>query len=189
MLHDVCESLDDPTVGHDGHFLSAIELQEKKDRENVVVLKNDPPSVPCKLLFKMTPNPSVDEMRQVAVTAFGDVSKLSDVSKWFAYRRSSQFAKAEERLKRRCGEVTASVSADVEHLPRQTRGLFGMNGQCAVTHLRLLLGHHGLVISGTKVELMQRVHNHIDRIRESHWLQSDKAIDVEEHVGGGCGGE
>ena len=128
-------------------------------------------------------------MRQVAVTAFGDVSKLSDVSKWFANRRSSQFAKAEERLKRRCGEVTASVLADVEHLLRQTRGLFGMNGQRTVTNLRLLLGHHGLTISGTKVELVQCVHNQIDRIRESHGLQSDKAIDVEEHVGGGCGGE
>ena len=30
MLHDVCEFLDDPTLGHDGHFLSATELQEKK---------------------------------------------------------------------------------------------------------------------------------------------------------------
>jgi hypothetical protein len=109
-----------------------------------------------------------------AVTAFGDVSKFSDVSKWFANRRSLQFAKSEERLKRRCGEVTASVLADVEHLLRQTRGLFGMNGQCTVTNLRLLLGHHGLTISGTKVELVQRVHNHIDRIRESHGLQSDK---------------
>ena len=48
MLHDVCEFLDDPTLGHDGHFLSATELQ-KKDRENVVVLKNDPPSIPFKL--------------------------------------------------------------------------------------------------------------------------------------------
>ena len=28
MLHDVCEFLDDPTLGHDGHFLSATELQE-----------------------------------------------------------------------------------------------------------------------------------------------------------------
>ena len=130
MLHDVCEFLDDPTLGHDGHFLSATELQEKKDCENVVVLKNDPPSIPCKLSFKKTANPSDDEMRQVAVAAFGDVSKLSDVSKWFANRRSSQFAKAKERLKRRCGEVTASVLADVEHLLRQTRGLFGMNSQC-----------------------------------------------------------
>ena len=63
ILHDVCEFLDDSTLGHDGHFLSATELQEKKDRENVVVLKNDPPSVPCKLLFKKTANPSDDEMR------------------------------------------------------------------------------------------------------------------------------
>ena len=34
---------------------------------------------------------------------------------------------------------------------------------------------------------MQRVHNHIDRIRESHGLQSDKAINVEEHVKGDVG--
>ena len=30
------------------------------------------------LLFKITPNPSVDEMRQVAIKAFRDVSKLSE---------------------------------------------------------------------------------------------------------------
>ena len=37
------------------------------------------------------------------------------------------------------------------------------------------------------MELVQRVHNHIDRLHESHGLQSDKAINVEEHVGGDVG--
>ena len=152
----------------------------------MAVLKTSPPSVACKQLYQSNPNPSIDEMRQVAVKTFGDTSKVSEVSKWFAQRRSSQFAKAEARLKRRCGEITASVLADVEHLLRQTRGLFGMNGQCTAANLKLLLAHHDLTTSGPKVELVQRVHNHIDRIREAHGLQSNEAVNVDEHVGGGC---
>ena len=96
----------------------------------------------------------------------------------------SQFAKAEARLSRCCGEITASVLADVEHLLRQTRGLFGTNGQCTVANLKLLLAYHELTTSGPKVELVQRVHNHIDGIREAHGLQSDEAVNVDEHVGG-----
>ena len=99
VLHDVCEFLDDPTLGNDGQFLSPTQLQERKDQEKVAVLKTSPPSVACKQLYQSNPNPSIDEMRQVAVKAFGDISKVSEVSKWFAQRRSSQFAKAEARLK------------------------------------------------------------------------------------------
>ena len=97
-----------------------------------------------------------------------------------------QFVQAEERPKRRCGEVTPSVLADVERLLRQTRGLVGMNGQCTVTNLRLLLGHHGLTISGTKVELVQRVHNHIDRrhtkVAKAQELGFDLGKEIEQAV-------
>ena len=44
--------------------------------------------------------------------------------------------------------------------------------------LKLLLGNHGLTTSGPKVELVQRVHNNITRIRESQGLQFEEAISM-----------
>ena len=43
MLHDVCEFLDDPTLEHDGHFLSATELQEKKRSRKCCGAQKRPP--------------------------------------------------------------------------------------------------------------------------------------------------
>ena len=145
--------------------------------------KYPPPSVLCKRLYAETANPSDAQMADLATECFGTPSRVSEIKKWFSLKRSLQFAKAEAKLKRRCGAVTPSVLSDVERLLRQTRGLFGMNGQCTVANLKLLLGNHGLTTSGPKVELVQRVHNNIARIRESQGLQSDEAIDMPDEEG------
>ena len=120
----------------------------------------------------------------VALQAFGTAEKVGDVQRWFAERRAQQFAKAEERLHRRCGAVTQGVLHDVERLLRQTRGIWAINGQCTIANLKTILGNHGLTNSGSKAELVQRVHNNINSIREALGLQPDDAVDVEEHVQG-----
>ena len=145
--------------------------------------KQSPPSVLCKQLYAEIASPTAAQMANLSTQCFGTPSKVSEISKWFALKRSLQFAKAEAKLKRRCGAVTPSVLSDVERLLRQTRGLFGMNGQCTVANLKLLLGNHGLTTSGPKVELVQRVHNNIARIRESQGLQSKEAISMLEEDG------
>uniref|UniRef100_A0A7S1JCR9 SAP domain-containing protein n=1 Tax=Eutreptiella gymnastica TaxID=73025 RepID=A0A7S1JCR9_9EUGL len=135
-------------------------------------------------MFKITQYPSSEQCVQVALQAFGTAEKVGDVQKWFVERRAQQFAKAEERLHRRCGAVTQGVLHDVERLLRQTRGMGGMNGRCTVANLKIILGNHGLTNSGSKAELIQRVHNNINSIREALGLQPDDAVDVEEHVQG-----
>ena len=119
----------------------------------------------------------------LATECFGTPSRVAEIGKWLSLKRSLQFAKAEAKLKRRCGVVTPSVLSDVERLLRQTRGLFGMNGQCTVANLKLLLGNHGLTTSGPKVELVHPVHNNISRIRECQGLQCDEAIDMPNEEG------
>ena len=111
-------------------------------------------------------HPSADQLEQLATQCFGSALKVSDITKWFAQKQSLQFAKAKAKLKRWCGAVTASVLSDAERLMRQMRRFVGMNGQR--TNLKLLLGKHGLPTSGPMVELVQRVHNNIARIPESH---------------------
>ena len=78
-------------------------------------------------------------MEDVARIALGNVSKVAQIEKWFAYRRSLEFLKSEARLKRRCGQVTPGVLADVERLLRQLRGSLGINGQCTVSNLKRVL--------------------------------------------------
>ena len=119
----------------------------------------------------------------LSTQCFGTPSKVSEISKWLALKRSLRFAKAEAKLKRRCGAVTPFVLSDVERLLRQTQGLFGMNGHCTVANLKVLLGNHGLTTSGPKVELVQWVCNNITRIRESQGLQYEEAISMLEEDG------
>ena len=96
-------------------------------------------------------------MKEVARVALGNVSKVSQVEQWFGNRRSLEFLKDEARLKRRCGQVTPGVLADVERLLRQLRGSMGINGQCTVSNLKKVLMQQGLCSSGPKPELIQRV--------------------------------
>ena len=70
--------------------------------------------------------------------------------KWFAHRRSLEFLKSEARLKRRCGQVTPGVLADVERLLRQLCGSLAINGQCTVSNLKRVLMNQGLCSNGPK---------------------------------------
>ena len=54
----------------------------------------------------------------------------------FVVATCSNFAKAKEHLKRRCGMVTRGVKGEVERLLRQARGCLGLNGQCTVANLK-----------------------------------------------------
>mmetsp|Transcript_86313 Transcript_86313/g.150414 ORF Transcript_86313/g.150414 Transcript_86313/m.150414 type:complete len:80 (+) Transcript_86313:108-347(+) len=62
--------------------------------------------------------------------------------------------------------------------------MWAINGQCTVANQKTILGNHGLTNSGSKAELVQRVHNNINSIREALGLQPDDAVVVEEHVQG-----
>jgi hypothetical protein len=114
-------------------------------------------------------------MVQVAQSAFGTASKVDDVERWFTHKRGLEFLKSEARLKRRCGQVTPGVLADVERLLRQLRGNLNINGQCTVSNLKRVLMDQGLCSNGPKAELVQRVHNYINIIREAKGLPVDAA--------------
>ena len=58
-----------------------------------------------------------------------------------------------------------AVGSSVERLIRQARGSSAINGQCTVANLKRLLQAHGLMASGPKAELIQRVYNYKDTIR------------------------
>ena len=88
---------------------------------------------------------------------------------------STAFLKSEARLKLRCGQVTPGVLADVERLFRQLRGNLNINGQCTVSNLKRVLMDQGLCSNGPKAELVQRVHNYINLIREAKGLPVDAA--------------
>ena len=133
------------------------------------MVKVDPPSQQCKKLYAEVHHPTKQQMAQVAKSAFGTASKVDDVERWFTHKRGLELLQSEARLKRRC------VLADVERLLRQLRGNLNINGQCAVSNLKRVLMDQGLCSNGPKAELVQRVHNYINIIREAKGLPVDAA--------------
>mmetsp|Transcript_65028 Transcript_65028/g.107978 ORF Transcript_65028/g.107978 Transcript_65028/m.107978 type:complete len:314 (+) Transcript_65028:246-1187(+) len=156
-VHTIPPFLNDPIYADDGSFMTPDCVAEEAEKRGVTVLKVDPPSVHCKQLYRQTSHPTEEQMKEVAKVALGNVSKVSQVEQWFANRRSLEFLKDEARLKRRCGQVTPGVLADVERLLRQLRGSMGINGQCTVSNLKKVLMQQGLCSSGPKPELIQSV--------------------------------
>ena len=68
--------LDDATVGPDGQFLNPDGLAAKRVELGVHVITNPTPSVFCKRLRDITMQPTLEQMTQVAVEAFGEVESL-----------------------------------------------------------------------------------------------------------------
>ena len=100
---------------------------------------------------------------------------MGEIEQWFTHRRGVEFLKYEAQLKRRCGEVTRGVLADVERLLRQLRAALGINGQRNVTNLKPVLMDQGLCSNGSKAELVHRIHNYISIIRKSKILPVEDA--------------
>ena len=136
QLQGVLGFLDDPAVQPGGQSLTNEQLLRKKSAVDLQVVKVTPPSVLCKRLWDKNNYPEAEEIRAVAVAAFGirDAGSVRAVQDWFAHRRLQQFAKAEEHLKRRCGMVTPRVKGEVERLLRLARCCLGLNGQCTVAN-------------------------------------------------------
>ena len=167
--------LNDPIYAEDGNFMSPDSVEEERQKKDVPVLKVDPPSVHCKNLYRVTQHPTEKQMEDVARTALGNFSKVAQIEKWFAHRRNLEFLKSEARLKRHCGHVTPGVLVDVERLLRQLRGSLGINGQCTVSNLKRVLMNQGLCSNGPKPELVQRVYNYIQIIREAKGVPVESA--------------
>ena len=89
-------------------------LEAERQKKNVPVVKVDPPSQQCKKLYAEVHHPTKQQMAQVAKSAFGTASKVDDVERWFTHKRGLELLQSEARLKRRCGQVTPGVLADVE---------------------------------------------------------------------------
>ena len=89
--------LNDPIYAEDGNFMSPDSVEEERQKKGVPVLKVDPPSVHCKNLYRVTQHPTEKQMEDLAQTALGNVSKVAQIAKWFAHRRSLEFLKSEAR--------------------------------------------------------------------------------------------
>ena len=174
-LGDVAHFVDDPLMGPSGEFQQARQVLLHKAAEGIHTLKADPPSVVCKAVYEKNPTPSEAELCALAETALENANKVDSVREWFAKRRLQAFSKAEDKMKRRCGQVELGVLGDVEHLLRQSRGCLGLNGQCTAHNLKRVLGAVGLVCSGPKAELVQHVYNHNHTIRDFLGLQVEVA--------------
>ena len=121
-------------------------------------------------------------MQEVAISAFCDPQQIVQVKRWFTERRAKQFARQEAALDPRCGAVDPGVRSDVERLLRQARRALCINGQCTVDNLKRLLMAIGLMTSGPKVELIQRVHNYMRSIQAFLGVQGEAATVVDEDV-------
>ena len=69
-----------------------------------------------------------------------------------------------------------------ERLVAQARGQLAIDGRCTVSNLKQMLEWRGLIASGPKPELVQRVYNNLADIQAGLGVQVEVASGVEEHL-------
>ena len=161
-------------------FLTCFGLAQCKERD-VLAVKNGPPSVFCKQVWKTTHYPDKEQMQNISISTFGVPDKTETITKWFAQRRTKEFSTQEAHVKHQCTSVVKPRALQqVERSIQCAQAWCLTKGQCTAKNLQHIPGQVGLKVSGSKPELVEHCYNNLVSLHRCFGVPEQ--LDSDAHV-------